>query len=346
MVRRLARAAVAAAVLASAAAYGGRTMPRMASKGFGARPKFKYTGAVRPGKISPTRPVPETIAMPPYAKSGRPRDSSPAFPWVVEIKTDDEIERMRKAGRAAREILDLAGKMAKPGVTTDEIDALVHEECLKRGGYPSPLNYHGFPKSCCTSVNEIVCHGIPDNRPLEEGDMVNIDITVYLDGVHGDCSEMFCVGEVDPAGLELIQVTYNCWQAAIDFCKPGKAYKDIGGVIEDVLRKEGKERGRPFTTVRNFAGHGIGTVFHTNPTVLHYRNSERAGVMEPGQTFTIEPMICEGTADNVVWPDAWTAATKDGKRSAQFEHTLLVTENGVEALTGKLPTSMKHPWEN
>jgi len=262
------------------------------------------------------------------------------------VKSDDEIERMRRAGRAAREVLDAAGRMAKPGVTTDEIDALVHEECIKRGGYPSPLNYHNFPKSCCTSVNEIICHGIPDSRKLEEGDIVNLDITIYLDGVHGDCSEMFCVGEVEPEALELIKVTYDSWQAAIDICKPGRPYKDIGGVIEDHLDRVHKETGRLYTSVRNFAGHGIGSVFHANPTVLHYRNNERSGVMEKGHTFTIEPMICEGTPESVVWPDAWTAATKDGKRSAQFEHTLLITDDGVEALTGKIETSMKQPWES
>lgn len=322
----------------ASSAMGLRLGVMMQGNGFGARSTFKYTGSVRPGKVGARRTVPADVGLPPYAKSGQPRDNSPAFPWQVEVKTADQIERMRAAGRAAREVLDAAGRMVAAGVATDEIDALVHEECLKRGAYPSPLNYHGFPKSCCTSVNEIVCHGIPDSRKLKDGDMVNVDITVYLDGVHGDCSEMFLVGDVDEEGKKLVQTTYDVWMKAINFCAPGKAYKDIGGVIEDALPKE-------YTSVKNFAGHGIGEDFHTNPTILHYRNNERAGLMEPGHCFTIEPMICEGRPDNVVWPDGWTAATKDGRRSAQFEHTILITEDGFDLLTGKIDSSPKQFWE-
>ena len=317
------------------------------AKGFGGALKdlkaksFEYTGTVLPGKQSPRRSVPRNsgIVFPDYAKDGVPKAVNPLFPWLIEVKTEDEIAKMRIAGRAAREVLDIAGRMAKVGVTTDEIDAVVHEETIKRGGYPSPLNYHGFPKSCCTSVNEIICHGIPDDRKLKDGDVINIDITVYVDGYHGDCSEMFVVGECDDDAKQLIQVTYDCWLSAMNMCKPGNDYKDIGGLIEDYVTERG------FTTVRNFCGHGIGSVFHSTPNILHYRNNEPAGQMAYGHTFTVEPMICEGSAKHVSWPDEWTAATADGKRTAQFEHTLLVTREGVEPLTGKLPDSPVQFWE-
>jgi methionyl aminopeptidase len=207
------------------------------------------------------------------------------------------------------------------------------------GAYPSPLNYHGFPKSCCTSVNEVICHGIPDDRPLKEGDIINLDITVYLDGFHGDCSEMFVAGEPDDQARALLQTTYDSWISACLFVKPGNDYKDIGAIIEDVIVPRG------FSTVRNFCGHGIGQTFHTNPNILHYRNNEPNGQMTVGHTFTIEPMICEKSAKAVTWPDEWTATTVDGKRSAQFEHTLLVTPDGVEALTGKNEDSPLQFWE-
>lgn len=303
---------------------------------------FRYTGGIRPGKQSPTREVPETvqegalagkaIAFPTYAADGKPKNPPAALPWVIEVKTPEEIVLMRAAGRAARQVLDAAGRCVQVGVTTDEIDAVAHREALVRGCYPSPLNYHGFPKSCCTSVNEIICHGIPDDRPLQDGDIVNVDITVYLDGYHGDCSEMFVVGEtLDPVHRRLIQATYDCWVESLNFVRPGRAYKDIGGVIEDRVVRDG------FTSVKNFCGHGIGSVFHTSPNILHFKNNEPNGVMAPGHTFTIEPMICERGARSVTWPDAWTAATVDGGRTAQFEHTLLVTEDGVVPLTGKIP---------
>ena len=209
----------------------------------------------------------------------------------------------------------------------------------KAGAYPSPLNYHGFPKSCCTSVNEVICHGIPDSRKLKDGDIINIDITAYLDGYHGDCSEMFVVGTASPEAKALLQTTYDCWIKACNFVKPGNDYKDLGAIMEDHVVPRG------FSTVRNFCGHGIGSVFHTTPNILHYRNNEPNGQMAPGHTFTIEPMICEGSARVLSWPDDWTATTIDGKRSAQFEHTLLVTKDGVEALTAKNENSMLQFWE-
>lgn len=307
--------------------------------------KFNYAGDIRPGVQTPQKVViDETIMKPDYAIDGSPKARSNMLPWIVEVKSAPEIKKMRAAGRVAREVLDAAGRAVRVGITTDEIDALVHKECLKRGAYPSPLNYHGFPKSCCTSVNEVICHGIPDDRALKEGDVVNIDITCYLNGYHGDCSEMFVVvrdgdDNVDPDTKRLLQATYDCWVSAMEFVKPGRDYKDIGAIIEEYVTEKG------FSTVRNFCGHGIGSVFHTNPNILHYRNNEPNGQMAAGHTFTIEPMICEGSARALTWPDEWTATTIDGRRSAQFEHTLLITENGVEALTGKIEGSPLQFWE-
>jgi len=293
---------------------------------------------MRPGKQSPTRAVPSDIVRPDYALDGRPKASGPLLPWQIEIKSKRDIEGMRVAGKIAREVLDIAGSMVAAGVTTDSIDARVHDETIARGAYPSPLNYHNFPKSCCTSVNEVICHGIPDSYELRDGDIVNIDVTCYAGGYHGDCSETLLVGEVDDAGKQLVKVTHDCWQAAIAHCKPGALYKDIGAIIEDYIKPY------KYESVAHFCGHGIGKVFHTTPNILHYRNNE-PGKMEVGHVFTIEPMICEGTSRHVEWNDNWTATTKDGKRSAQFEHTLLITPTGVEALTGKLPTSSKFFWE-
>jgi len=301
---------------------------------------FPYSGGIRPGTQSPQKVViDESIMKPDYAIDGQPKKSGNMLPWIIEVKTPEEIIKMKAAGRVAREVLDIAGRAVRPGITTDEIDNIVHEEALKRGAYPSPLNYHGFPKSCCTSVNEVICHGIPDDRKLKEGDVVNVDITCYLNGYHGDCSEMFVAGECDDKAKDLLQTTYDCWVKSLEFVKPGNDYKDIGAIIEDHVTERG------FTTVRNFCGHGIGSVFHTNPNIFHYRNNEPNGQMAPGHTFTIEPMICEGSAKALNWPDQWTATTTDGKRTAQFEHTLLISKKGVEALTGKIETSPIQFWE-
>mmetsp|Transcript_73672 Transcript_73672/g.213412 ORF Transcript_73672/g.213412 Transcript_73672/m.213412 type:complete len:404 (-) Transcript_73672:141-1352(-) len=319
------------------------------SKGFGGAAlgvqtpsSFPYAGTIRPFKQSPQRiVVDDKIKLPDYAIDGVPKKgkTSPLLPWIIEVKKSDEIEKMRASGRLAREILDMAGRMVKVGVTTDEIDTAVHEAIVAAGAYPSPLNYHGFPKSCCTSVNEVICHGIPDARPLEEGDIINIDITTYLDGFHGDCSEMFVAGEPDPEARKLLQATYDCWIKACQYVRPGRDYKDLGGIIEDHIVPLG------LSTVRSFCGHGLGSVFHTTPNILHYRNNEPNGQMAAGHTFTIEPMICEGASKVLNWPDDWTATTVDGKRSAQFEHSLLVTEEGVEALTAKNENSMVQFWE-
>tara|TARA_B110001452_G_scaffold8579_1_gene7493 strand:- start:42 stop:1415 length:1374 start_codon:yes stop_codon:yes gene_type:complete len=245
-----------------------------------AQDSFRYTGRVRPGKRSPTREVPPSIVRPDYAGDGRPKARGPLLPWQIEVKSEKDIEGMRAAGRVAREVLDAAARAVEVGVATDEIDRVVHDETTKRGAYPSPLNYHGFPKSCCTSVNEVICHGIPDASILRDGDIINVDVTCYYGGYHGDCSETFLVGQVDDAGRQLVKVTYDCWQAAIDYCKPGQPYSGIGAIIEQAIAPYG------YSTVREFCGHGIGTIFHTNPNILHYKNNE-PGTMEVGHVFTI-----------------------------------------------------------
>lgn len=310
----------------------------MLGKGFGAKSAFKYTGKLQPGTVSPMQHVPEAIMRPDYATDGKPKLKLKNLPWEVYPQAPEDIVRMRKAGRIAREVLDAAVRAVHAGMTTNDIDKIVHEETIKRNAYPSPLNYHGFPKSCCTSVNEIICHGIPDSTLLNDGDIVNIDVTIYHDGVHGDCSETVFIGNVADNIKELVVTTYEAWKAAINFCKPGEKYSDIGGIIEDIIVPKG------YTSVKEFCGHGIGRVFHTTPNILHFKNNQRAGIMEEGHTFTIEPMICLGSNVPVTWPDKWTAATSDGLPSAQFEHTLLITKDGVEELTGKLPTSPQYSW--
>ncbi|KAL3826609.1 hypothetical protein ACHAXA_010534 [Cyclostephanos tholiformis] len=312
-------------------------------------PNFVYAGSLRPHDVSPIRIVDPTavLSMPDYAIDGKPKKKretggSTSSYSDIELKSPEDIIKMRAAGRVAREVLDLAGLQARAGVTTDDIDEIVHAACIDRRAYPSPLNYRNFPKSCCTSVNEVICHGIPDSRPLQDGDVINIDVTVYLDGFHGDCSEMFVVGgrdALDDDGIKLVQATYDCWIEAMELVRPGKNFNVIGKSIQDRVTPLG------YTTVREFCGHGIGSVFHTAPNIYHYAVNRELEIMEAGQVFTIEPMICEGRSDPYMWQDDWTATTVDGKRSAQFEHTLLVTEDGVEALTGKIDSSPIQFWE-
>ena len=280
-------------------------------------------GRVQPGKVSPRRSVPASIARPPYADTGEVvRWNEPA------IKSPEIITRMRHAGAVAAEVLRLAGEAVKPGMTTDEIDIYVHDLCIERNSYPSPLNYMGYPKSVCTSVNEVICHGIPDSRKLEEGDIVNLDVTCYIDGVHGDTNATFAVGKIDAQNQALIDATEECIWRGIEAVKPGRPLSDIGRAIEDHanLHKLG--------VVRAFVGHGIGEQFHTDIQVLHYYDSRNSVVMRPGMTFTIEPMITLGTWQHKMWDDEWTAVTADGTRTAQFEHMVLVTETGVDVLTG------------
>jgi len=277
---------------------------------------------VRPGTLSPTREVPAAIARPDYADSGEPtRWNEP------RVKSPDVIERMRRAGHIAAEILQLAGGHVAPGVTTDAIDELVHRATIDRGAYPSPLNYRGFPKSVCTSVNEVICHGIPDDRPLRDGDIVNIDVTAFVDGVHGDTNATFLVGEVDPETRRLVQVTRECLDRGIAAVHPGAPVSDIGRAIETHANAAG------FDVVRAFVGHGIGEQFHTDLQIPHYHEPRLTTPIETGMVFTIEPMIAMGSGSHRVWDDGWTAVTADGSRTAQFEHTLLVNDTGAEILT-------------
>jgi methionyl aminopeptidase len=326
-----------------------RTKKKKTGGGGSADSNFVYAGSLRPHDVSPMRIIdPSTVlSLPDYAIDGVPKkkrdtSGSTSAHSNIELKSTEDIVKMRAAGRVAREVLDIAGRCVKSGVTTSDIDDVVHAACIERKAYPSPLNYRNFPKSCCTSVNEVICHGIPDSRPLVDGDVINIDVTVYLDGYHGDCSEMFVVGgrdALDDNGIGLLQATYDCWVEAMELVRPGTNYNVIGRSIQDRISPLG------YTTVREFCGHGIGTVFHASPNIYHYAVNQELEIMEAGQVFTIEPMICEGKSDAYMWKDDWTATTVDGKRSAQFEHTLLVTEDGVEALTGKIETSPIQFWE-
>jgi methionyl aminopeptidase len=284
------------------------------------------TDPVRPGRVSDRRPVPAGIVRPSYAETG-----------VVErwaeptVKSPSVIERMRRAGREAAEVLAVVAAAARPGVTTDELDRLCHDEVVRRGAYPSPLNYEGsvqpFPKSLCTSVNEVICHGIPDDRPLVDGDIVSLDVTAYLDGVHGDTCLTVPVGTADPISLRLITVTRDCLARAVDAVVPGRPLNVIGRAIQEHAEANG------FGVVRQFVGHGVGEMFHSGFYVPHYFDPTRSEPIEAGMTFTIEPMITVGAWRARMWDDGWTAVTADGRRAAQFEHTLLVTDTGAEILT-------------
>ncbi|NTX02563.1 type I methionyl aminopeptidase [Myxococcus sp. CA040A] len=279
---------------------------------------------IRPGIISPRRDVPLNIPRPDYAVSGRPLRRGGGD---SDIKTPDVIARMRRACKAAAEVLQEVASHVRPGITTDELDAITHEAYIRRGGYPSTLNYHGFPKSLCTSVNEVICHGIPDSRALEDGDIVNLDITIFLDGVHGDCSATYFVGIPQPESERLVRVTRECLELGIAAVKPGRPISDIGRAIETHATKNG------VSVVRAYCGHGIGETFHTALQIPHYYEPEADTVIQTGMIFTVEPMINQGGWGHRTWDDGWTAVTADGTRSAQFEHTLLVTEQGAEILT-------------
>ncbi|CAO3608271.1 unnamed protein product [Mucor fragilis] len=292
-------------------------------------PNYRYTGdlqAIYP--LSPRREVPEGIMRPDYAESSIPvSEQSVRMSSTIKVLNDEEIQGMREVCKISREVLDIGAAAIRPGITTDEIDEIIHKATIERGAYPSPLNYYKFPKSVCTSVNEVICHGIPDKRPLKDGDIVNLDVTCYYKGFHGDMNATYCVGNVDAKGKKLIDTARECLEKSIAMVKPGIRYRDFGKVIEEHAKKNG------FSVVRTFSGHGINQLFHCAPNVPHYNNNKAIGIIKAGHCFTIEPMICEGGWRDEIWPDNWTAVTTDGKRSAQFEHTLLVTENGCEILT-------------
>lgn len=234
---------------------------------------------------------------------------------------------MRRTGAMAAEILLRAGQLVVPGTTTDKIDEFVHQACVDAGGYPSPLNYRGFPKSVCTSVNEVICHGIPDSRPLADGDIINIDVTLYREGVHGDTSTTFLVGEVDEASLRLVRETARALDLGIAAVRPDGLVNEIGKAIENHARRH------RLGVVREFIGHGVGTEFHTRLQIPHYYERRLQTRLAPMTSFTIEPMLTLGEPHALMWDDDWTAVTADGTRTAQFEHTLLVAAEAVERLT-------------
>eukprot|EP00879_Flechtneria_rotunda_P005040 GHRR01005317.1.p1 GENE.GHRR01005317.1~~GHRR01005317.1.p1 ORF type:complete len:273 (+),score=74.59 GHRR01005317.1:676-1494(+) len=267
--------------------------------------------------------VPPQIQRPPYASTGKlpPIDRKP------QIHTAQGIDRMRASCQLAAEVLKYAGSLVHPGITTQDIDQAVHEMIIQNGAYPSPLNYGKFPKSVCTSVNEVMCHGIPDSRALQDGDILNIDITVFLHGYHGDTSRTFCVGHPSPEARKLVEATEEALQAAIQVCAPGVAFNAIGTACAQVAQKH------KLTVVRDFIGHGVGTVFHAAPHVFHHKNTEREGTMQVNQTFTIEPILVQGSNKVQMWDDDWTATTVDGGLASQCEHTVLITPNGCEVLT-------------
>ena len=275
-----------------------------------------------PGVAPPARPVPAHIARPEYV--GKPSPSRSTDP---DVQTPETIEAMRVAGRIAAQALAAGGAAVAPGVTTDEVDRVVHEFLLDHEAYPSTLGYKGFPKSCCTSLNEVICHGIPDSTVIEDGDIVNIDVTAFVGGVHGDTNATFLAGDVDEESRLLVERTREATARAIKAVRPGRALNVVGRVIESYARRFG------YGVVRDFTGHGIGRSFHSGLVVLHYDKPEVTTMLEPGMTFTIEPMITLGTIDYDVWDDGWTVVTKDRGRTAQFEHTVLVTDTGSEILT-------------
>ncbi|MWA01138.1 type I methionyl aminopeptidase [Actinomadura sp. LD22] len=279
------------------------------------------TQLLRPGNVSPMRKVPAQIPRPEYVGKKRPKTGEP------DVKTPEIIERMRVAGRIAAQALEEVGKHVRPGVTTDELDRIGHEFMLDHGAYPSTLGYRGFPKSLCTSINEVICHGIPDDTVLRDGDIINVDITAYIDGVHGDTDATFLCGDVDEESRLLVERTREATMRGIKAVKPGRALNVIGRVIESYAKRFG------YGVVRDFTGHGIGTTFHSGLVVPHYDDPNATTVIEPGMTFTVEPMLTLGTYDYDIWDDGWTVVTKDRRRTAQFEHTLLVTEDGHEILT-------------
>ncbi|CAM3008330.1 type I methionyl aminopeptidase [Skermania piniformis] len=278
--------------------------------------------ALRPGTLSPTRAVPRAIERPEYV--GRKTANEGHEPWV---QTPETIEKMRIAGRIAAQALATAGAAVAPGVTTDELDRIAHEYMCDHGAYPSTLGYKGFPKSCCTSVNEVICHGIPDSTVVEDGDIVNIDVTAYIHGVHGDTNATFLAGDVDDEVRLLVERTHEATMRAIKAVRPGRALNVIGRVIESYANRFG------YGVVRDFTGHGVGPTFHSGLIILHYDQPSVTSVIEPGMTFTIEPMINLGTADYEIWDDGWTVVTADRRWTAQFEHTLVVTDAGAEILT-------------
>ena len=286
-------------------------------------PRDSNTGTLTPGLVSPRLVVPDSIVRPEYV--GKP---APAKYTGSNIKTPEQIAKIRAAGRISAQAIALVGEHAKPGVTTDELDRIAHDFIIAQGAYPSTLGYRGYPKSICSSLNEVICHGIPDNTVLVDGDIVNIDITAYLDDYHGDSNQTFLVGDVKQEVIDLVERTREALNRGIAVVAPGREVNLIGRAIESYAKRFG------YGVVRDFTGHGIGESFHSGLIIPHYDSAPLySDVMEVGMVFTIEPMLTLGTHEWEMWPDGWTVLTNDKSITAQFEHTLVVTETGAEILT-------------
>jgi len=286
-------------------------------------PRDSQTGFLTPGVISKPLSVPSSIARPEYVGK-----SSPAEWTGSHIKSAEQIEKIRAAGKIAAEAIALVGANAKPGVTTDELDKLAHEYIVSKSAYPSTLGYRGFPKSCCTSINEVICHGIPDDTILQDGDIMNVDITAFKDGFHGDSNATFLIGDVSSDVADLVERTKEALDRAIAVVMPGRPINVIGRTIESYAKRFN------YGVVRDFTGHGIGEAFHSGLVIPHFDAAPSyANTMEVGMVFTIEPMLTLGTHEWDIWNDNWTVTTKDKSITAQFEHTLVVTESGARVLT-------------
>lgn len=274
------------------------------------------------GDVSPKLNVPKNIERPEYLFHDGPENVT-----ASDVKTPETIELIRQAGKIAAQALDEVGKAALPGVTTDKLDKIGHEFILDHKAYPSCLGYMGFPKSLCTSVNEVICHGIPDSYVLQEGDILNVDITAYKNGVHGDTCKMFEIGEVDEQAHLLIERTYEAMMRGIKVAKPGRRVNIIGKVIESYAKRFN------YGVIKDYTGHGVGEAFHSGLIIPHYDSPVYDTLIEPGMVFTVEPMLTLGTDQWQIWDDDWTVLTKDRSWCAQFEHTIAVTENGFDILT-------------
>jgi len=281
------------------------------------------SGLLTPGRVSPAKPVPAGILRPEYVGKSTPAKNIHGDIWGAS-----DIEKIRRAGQIAAQAVELVGQNVRPGVTTDELDVLAHEFIISQGAYPSTLGYRGYPKSICSSLNEVICHGIPDDTILQDGDIVNIDITAYLDGFHGDLNKTFLVGDVTSEVADLVTRTEEALLRGMSVVAPGRQINVIGRAIESYAKRFG------YGVVRDFTGHGIGRSFHSGLVVPHYDAAPNYDTeMVPGMVFTIEPMLTLGSIAWDLWPDGWTVTTKDKSVTAQFEHTLVVTESGYELLT-------------
>lgn len=279
-------------------------------------------GTLKPGSLTPMRSVPAGIPRPEYVGKKAPMKHAGS-----DVQSQEIIEKMRIAGRIAALALAEVGRNVVPGVTTDQLDRIGHEFLLDNNAYPSTLGYRDFPKSLCASLNEVICHGIPDSTVVQDGDICNIDITAFIHGVHGDTNATFLAGDVDEQSRLLVERTQESLKRAIDAVRPGRPINVIGRVIESYAKRFN------YGVVRDFTGHGISTTFHSGLIIPHYDTSHFDTVIEEGMTFTIEPMLTLGTHTWDMWDDDWTVVTKDRLRSAQFEHTLVVTATGAEILT-------------